>query len=471
MVLKLYNTLTRTKEEFKPLNPPLVRMYACGPTVYQRPHIGNLRSFIAWDILRRYLKYKGYQVYLCQNITDVDDKTIKGAREEGVSLREFTDRYIKAFFEDLDRLRIERAEVYPRATEHIDDMVRLVKKLIDKGYAYKGDDGSIYYDVSKFKDYGKLSGIRMDESKARSRIKADEYSKEEVRDFALWKGWDEADGDVYWDTELGRGRPGWHIECSAMSMRYLGESFDIHAGGVDLIFPHHENEIAQSEAATGKPFVRYWIHCEHLIVRGQKMSKSLGNYYTLQDLLDKGYSPLGVRYLLLSTHYRAQLNFTEEGLKQAERSVERLNEFMRRIKTIHPTGEYNEDIHRAVLEAEKKFEEALDDDLNMPLALSVIFDLVRRVNRAIDEGSISQRNLDEVKELMMKFDRVLDIMEREREDEELPEEVLKMIELREEARRRKDWETADRLRNQLLERGIILEDTPEGVKWKRRVSR
>ncbi|MCX8191758.1 MAG: cysteine--tRNA ligase, partial [Nitrososphaerales archaeon] len=439
--------------------------------VYKRQHIGNLRSFIAWDILRRYLKYKGYQVYLCQNITDVDDKTIKGAREEGVSLREFTDRYIKAFFEDIDRLRIERAEVYPRATEHIDDMVRLVKKLIDKGYAYKGDDGSIYYDVSKFKDYGKLSGIRMDESKARSRVKADEYSKEEVRDFALWKGWDEADGDVYWDTELGRGRPGWHIECSAMSMRYLGESFDIHAGGVDLIFPHHENEIAQSEAATGKPFVRYWIHCEHLIVRGQKMSKSLGNYYTLQDLLDKGYSPLGVRYLLLSTHYRAQLNFTEEGLKQAERSVERLNEFMRRIKTIHPTGEYNEDIHRAVLEAEKKFEEALDDDLNMPLALSVIFDLVRRVNRAIDEGSISQRNLDEVKELMMKFDRVLDIMEREREDEELPEEVLKMIELREEARRKKDWETADRLRNQLLERGIILEDTPEGVKWKRRVSR
>ncbi|MEM2429723.1 MAG: cysteine--tRNA ligase [Nitrososphaerales archaeon] len=467
MALKLYNTLTRSKEEFKPLNPPLVRIYTCGPTVYQRPHIGNLRSFIAWDILRRYLKYKGYQVYLCQNITDVDDKTIKGAREEGVSLREYTERYIKAFFEDLDKLRIERAEVYPRATEHINDMVQLVKKLIEKGYAYKSE-GSIYYDVSKFKDYGKLSGIKFDESKTVSRMKKDEYSKDEVRDFALWKGWDEEDGNVYWDTELGRGRPGWHIECSAMSMKYLGESFDIHAGGVDLIFPHHENEIAQSEAVTGKQLARFWLHCEHLIVRGQKMSKSLGNYYTLQDLLDKGYNPLGVRYLLFSTHYRAQLNFTEESLKQAEKNVERINEFMRRIKTIYPNGEHNDELHKVVLEAEKKFEEAMDDDLNMPLALSVIFDLIRRVNRAIDEGKISQSNLNEVKELMMKFNTILDIME-EKKEEELPQELLRLIELREEARRKKDWETADRLRNQLLEKGIILEDTPQGVRWKRKI--
>ncbi|MEM7819165.1 MAG: cysteine--tRNA ligase, partial [Candidatus Aenigmatarchaeota archaeon] len=291
MVLKLFNTLTRKKEVFKPIKKNEVRMYTCGPTVYDFAHIGNFRTYVWQDILKRWLLFKGFKVKHVMNLTDIDDKTIKGAREQGISLREFTEKYIKAFFEDSKTLNLLPADVYPRATEHIREIVELIKILIEKGYAYKGEDGSIYYDISKFKDYGKLSKLKIKELKAGARVKSDSYTKEEAYDFALWKAWDPEDGEVFFETEIGKGRPGWHIECSAMSMKYLGETFDIHTGGVDLIFPHHENEIAQSEAATGKKFVNYWLHAEHLIVEGRKMSKSLGNFYTLRDLLAKGYDP------------------------------------------------------------------------------------------------------------------------------------------------------------------------------------
>ncbi|RMF88331.1 MAG: cysteine--tRNA ligase, partial [Nitrospinota bacterium] len=317
-MLKFYNSLTRRKEEFHPIEPGRVRMYTCGPTVYDYAHIGNFRAYIFEDILRRYLKYKGYQVTQVMNITDVDDKTIRESRRRGMSLKEFTSFYVQAFFEDLETLNIERAEYYPAATEHIDQMVALIKRLIENGHTYEVD-GSIYFRISTFPAYGRLAGLDAVQLQggASGRVDADEYGKEDVRDFVLWKAWREEDGDVFWETELGKGRPGWHIECSAMSMHYLGEHFDIHTGGIDNLFPHHENEIAQSEAATKKPFVNYWLHCQHLLVNNAKMSKSLGNFYTLRDLLERGYKPKAIRYALLSTHYRQQHNFTFEGLAAA----------------------------------------------------------------------------------------------------------------------------------------------------------
>lgn len=464
--LRLFNTLGKKLEEFKPLNPPYVKMYSCGPTVYDYAHIGNFRTFVFQDVLRRYLEYKGYIVYQCCNITDVDDKTIRASRAEGVSLREYTSRYEKAFFEDIDALNIERAEVYPRATEHIQEMVELIKKLLEKGYAYKSG-GSVYYDISKFKDYGKLSGISLSSLKVGARVKADQYSKDEVQDFALWKEWDFEDGDVYWSTELGKGRPGWHIECSSMSMKYLGESFDIHTGGVDLIFPHHENEIAQSEAATGKPLARFWLHCEHLLVRGQKMAKSLGNYYTLRDLMNLGYDPKAIRFLLLSANYRAPLNFTEDGLKQAERSVTRILDFVERVRRTKGFEHRPSTMEERILEAEKGFEEAMDDDLNTPAALAALFEFIRDMNRAIDEGKVSDGDLQKAYQLMLKLDKVLGIIATK--EERLEEDVERLIKIREDARKRKDWALADKIRAELAERGIILEDTPQGVRWKRRL--
>jgi cysteinyl-tRNA synthetase len=312
--IHFFNTLTRQKESFTPIEEGKAKIYTCGPTVYDFAHIGNFRAFLFDDLLKRWLEYRGFEVVHVMNITDVDDKTIKGSRKRNVPLREYTDYYMKAFFEDIDTLKIERANYYPRATEHIPEMVALIKRLMERGYAYKGEDGSIYYAISKFKEYGKLSRIKVDDLKAGARVKVDEYGKEEAQDFALWKAWTQEDGEVFWDTEIGKGRPGWHIECSAMSMKYLGETFDIHCGGVDNMFPHHENEIAQSEAATGKKFVNYWLHNEHLLVEGKRMGKRFGNYYTLRDLLKMGYDPKAIRYLLILTHYRQQFNFTFEGL-------------------------------------------------------------------------------------------------------------------------------------------------------------
>ncbi|MEM3580353.1 MAG: cysteine--tRNA ligase [Candidatus Bathyarchaeia archaeon] len=460
-----FNTLTRKKEEFVPLEEGKVRIYTCGPTVWDFAHIGNFRTFVFQDILRRWLEYRGFKVIQVMNITDVDDKTIRGARKRNIPLKEYTDYYIKAFFEDIEALNLEKAEYYPRATEHIPEMVDLIKRLMEKGYAYRGEDGSIYYDISKFKDYGKLSKLKIEELKPGARVKVDEYGKEEARDFALWKAWDEEDGDVFWETEIGKGRPGWHIECSTMAMKYLGETIDIHSGGVDLIFPHHENEIAQSEAATGKPFARYWLHSEHLLVEGRRMAKRYGNFYTLRDLVAKGYDPLAIRYLLMSTHYRQQLNFTFEGLEAAKGAVDRLRTFMRRLLEADGEG-CGEKVRSLMVEVQRRFEEAMDDDLNISVALAALFDFIRDVNKLMDENKISRQEAEEVYNLMMNFDKVLGVIGEVKAEEKLPPEAEELIRRREEARKAKDWATADKIREQLRAMGIILEDTPQGVRWR-----
>jgi cysteinyl-tRNA synthetase len=460
-----FNTLTRKKEKFVPLEEGKVKIYTCGPTVYDYAHIGNFRTFVFQDLLRRWLEYRGFKVIQVMNITDVDDKTIRGARKRNIPLREYTDYYMKAFFEDIEALNLEKAEYYPRATEHIPEMVELIKRLMEKGYAYRGEDGSIYYDISKFKDYGKLSKLKIEELKPGARVKVDEYGKEEARDFALWKAWDEEDGDVFWETEIGKGRPGWHIECSTMAMKYLGETIDIHSGGVDLIFPHHENEIAQSEAATGKPFARYWLHSEHLLVEGRRMAKRYGNFYTLRDLIKMGYDPKAIRYLLMSTHYRQQLNFTFEGLEAAKGAVDRLTTFVRRLLEADGAG-CGEEIKRLMADVQKRFESAMDDDLNISVALAALFDFVRDVNKLMDENKLSRKEAEEVYGLMMKFDKVLGVIGEVKAEEKLPPEAEELIRRREEARKAKDWATADRIREQLRAMGIILEDTPQGVKWR-----
>ncbi|MBS3126293.1 cysteine--tRNA ligase [Candidatus Woesearchaeota archaeon] len=460
MALELFNTLGRKKEPFKPLKGKKVGMYTCGPTIYDFAHIGNFRAYICQDVLRRYLRYKGYAVKQVMNLTDVDDKTIKGAQKEKIPLKEYTDRYRKAFFEDIDALNIEHAEVYPAATEHIPEMVALIQQLLKKKIAYKSDDGSIYYAVSKFRNYGHLALLEKSQLAIGARVKQDEYEKEEARDFALWKAWSREDGDVFWETELGKGRPGWHIECSAMSMKYLGHSFDLHAGGIDLIFPHHTNEIAQSEGATGEPFARYWFHNEHLLVDGKKMSKSLGNFYTLRDLLTKSYSARAIRYVLMATHYRQPLNFTLEGLKAAENTLQRFKDFMLNLKDASGTGG-NEKITPLIGKAKTDFEEALDDDLDMPRALGVIFDFIRDVNRQ----ELGRKDAKTVSDAMNDFDRVLGLLGFE--EGSLDGEVEKLIQQREEARQNKDFRKADQIRSELKKKGIILEDTEKGTRWKK----
>lgn len=466
--IHLFNTLSRRKEPFTPLKEGKVTLYTCGPTVYDFAHIGNFRTYVFQDILRRWFEYRGYKVIQVMNITDVDDKIIASVNREKIPLKEYTKRYERAFFEDLEALNIEKAEYYPRATEHISDMVALIQKLIEKGYAYRGDDGSIYFDISKFREYGKLSKIKTEQLRPGARVKTNHYGKESPYDFALWKAWDKADGAVFWETSLGKGRPGWHIECSVMAMKYLGETLDIHSGGVDLIFPHHENEIAQSEAATGKPFVRYWLHSEHLQVEGQRMAKSLGNYYTLRDLIAKGYSPLAVRFLLLSTHYRQQLNFTFQALEAAENALKRLLNFMERLDEADGAG-VGEPLKKLMHEVLTKFEENMDDDLNVTEALAILFNFIREVNKLMDKNKVSQAEAKEIRQLMYKFDKILGVIEKAEklfEKGKLSREIQELIEKREEARKLKDWKTADEIREKLRQMGIILEDTPKGVKWK-----
>lgn len=465
MPLQLYNTLSRRKEEFYTIHPGEVRIYTCGPTVYDFAHIGNFRAYVFGDLLHRYLKYKGYQVTYVMNITDVDDKTITGSQKEKIPLRDYTQRYKDAFFEDVRSLNIEPADIYPEATRHINEMVDFVKVLLQKGYGYQSE-GSIYFKIANFSSYGKLSHMDLQGLKAGARVSSDEYEKEEVADFALWKGWDEKDGDIFWETEVGKGRPGWHIECSVMSMKYLSKHFDIHTGGVDLIFPHHENEIAQSEAANGEKFVNFWLHNEHLMVEGRKMAKSLGNYYTLRDLLNKGYNPMSIRYLLLSTHYRQQLNFTFDGLEAAKNALQRLHDFVDNLKMVK--GEKsNPGVKEVLSKAKKEFEEALDDDLNTSEALGVVFNLVKDTNRLMDDKEISRSDAEKVWELMEDFDSVLGILKRE--ELVLDEEIERLIEKRSKAREEKNFKLADQIRKDLEAKGIILEDTPQGVKWKRRM--
>ncbi len=465
MTLKFFNTLTKKKEIFKPIKEGHVGMYTCGPTIYDFAHIGNFRAYVFEDILRRYLKYKGYEVKQIMNLTDVDDKTMKGSIANNVSLKEYTAKYEKAFFEDMVVLNIEKAEVYPAATDHITEMVGLIKKLLKEGYAYKSEDGSYYYDISKFKNYGKLAHLKLDELKVGARVKQDEYEKERANDFALWKAWDENDGDVFWETELGKGRPGWHIECSAMSMKYLGETFDIHTGGVDNMFPHHENEIAQSEAATGRKFVHYWMHCEHLQVDGKKMSKSLGNFYTLRDILAKGYDPKSIRYVLLSTHYRQKLNFTFAGLDAAKNSVNRLLDFMINLKE-YKGHIHNSEVEKIAVKTQKAFEEAMDDDLNMSEALAAIFELVKEVNILLADAKMDKKDAGTILGVMQEFDKVLGLLEYMEED--IPAGVLELVKERETARKKKDFNKSDCLRQKIADLGYSVDDTRDGTRVKRR---
>ena len=463
MAIQFYNTLTRKKEAFKPIKAKEVKMYNCGPTVYDFAHIGNFRAFVCSDILKRYLLYKGFKVKQVMNITDVDDKTINGAKKEGTTLRKFTSKYEKAFFDDLESLNILKAEVFPKATEHIKEMVALIKKLLEKEVAYKSEDGSIYFAIGKFKDYGKFAHIDFDKLQSTERVKNDDYGKENATDFVLWKAYDREDGDVFWNTELCKGRPGWHIECSAMSMKYLGETFDVHTGGIDLIFPHHQNEIAQSEAATGKKFVNYWLHNDYILVDGKKMSKRLGNFYTLRDLLKKGYNARAIRYLLLSSNYRQQLNFTLEGVTAASHSVERLNEFMTKVSLAMEKGEKGEassEVEKLANDVTSQFEKEMDNDLEISNALAAIFEFIKEINKIY----LNKEDAKSVHDIMMKFDTVLGVLSAE---EELEAEFKKLVAEREEARKKKDFKTADKIRYELKEKGIILEDTPDGVIWKK----
>ncbi|HUU27191.1 MAG TPA: cysteine--tRNA ligase [archaeon] len=461
----LYNTLTRKKEKFVPLDPPLVRIYCCGPTVYDYPHIGNFRTFVFGDLLRRSLLVNGFRIEQVMNITDVDDRTIEGAATEGKELGQYTEPFIKAFFEDLDELRIQRAEHYPRATEHIPEILDLVRRLEERGYAYKSGD-SVYYRIAEFSDYGKLSRLDVSGIQQGVRIDLDKYDKENIRDFVLWKGGkDEAVG---WESPYGRGRPGWHIECSAMSMKYLGESIDLHCGGVDLLFPHHENEIAQSEGATGRKFVRCWLHAEHLFVEGRKMSKSLGNYYTFRDLKAKGFKPTAVRYLLLSTHYRSQLNFTFDALGAAASAVERLRDFKKRLEDYKPEKDARED---PPIWGAETFKDALADDLAINTALAALFDFVREMNRLLDRGTLSSQAQERALSELLLIDSVLDVLtpDLEKEDEKVAKSIENLIEERNRAREQREYARADQIRDKLLSEGIILEDTPQGTRWKRKM--
>lgn len=453
MPLRLYNTLKRKKESFKPIKKGFVRMYVCGPTIYNYAHIGNLRAYTFSDILRRFLKASGYRIKEVMNLTDVDDKTIRESRKQRKKLREFTDKYEKAFLRNMKELNIQKPEIMPRATEHIKEMVDLVKKLLDKGIAYKAKDG-IYFSIKKFKNYGKLSGIKTKNLKAGAskRILKDEYDKKNINDFVLWKFYDKKDGDVFWETEIGKGRPGWHIECSVMSMKYLGENFDIHTGGVDLIFPHHENEIAQSEAATGKKFVNYWLHNEWILVDGEKMSKSKGNFYKLNDIVKNGYSPLDLRYFYLSAHYRKPLNFTFKNLDYARNSLKRLKEIISKLDKKKKTNKKNIEL------AWKQFLEFLNDDLNVPKAVSYMWDILRD-NRLNDT---------EKYKLVLKFDKVLGLDLDKKEKIKIPKEIAKLVKNREAFRNKKDFTNADKIREKIKKLGYIIEDTKKGVIVKRK---
>ncbi len=466
LMLKLYNTLTSQVEEFRPLNPPEVRMYVCGPTVYDFAHIGNFRTFLFADLLRRYLKYKGFRVHHVMNITDVDDKIIARAVESKMTLREYTDKYIEYFFEDFDELGAERPEEVLRATDHIDEMVDLINRLSRNGHTYQAE-GSTYFRIGTFPDYGKLSKIRLEGNiaGASERVDADEYTKEDVRDFVLWKA--AREDEPFWTTELGAGRPGWHIECSAMSMKALGETFDIHAGGVDLVFPHHENEIAQSEGATGRQFVRYWVHAEFLMVEGEKMSKSKGNFYTFRDLIEKGHSARAIRYVLLSAPHHKQLNFTLEGLRGAESTVGRLNDFKQRLTELNPEPGATPAISDLIERSRSRFEEALDDDLNTAEALAALHDFVRETNTAMAQGLVKAVDRQALLDLVDRFDSVFVIF-GEVKKEMLDSEIQALIDERQAARAAKNFDRADEIRRQLTDLGIILEDTKDGLRWRRK---
>ncbi|MCA1574006.1 MAG: cysteine--tRNA ligase [Acidobacteria bacterium] len=466
-MLKFHNTLTGKIEEFQPIRQGEVRFYYCGPTVWDYGHVGNFRSAVAADIVRRYLDFKGYKVTHVMNITDVEDRIIAKSQEAGLSIDDYTAKYIEALWEDADALGCKRPDIVPRATRHIPEMVDLIERLLANEHAYKSD-GSIYYRINSFPEYGKLSKINFAGNivGGSERVDTDKYEKEDARDFALWKK-PANETEPSWDSAIGRGRPGWHIECSAMSMKYLGGTFDIHAGGIDLVFPHHENEIAQSEGATGKQFVNYWLHFEHLKVEGETMSKSKGNYYTLRDLTAKGHSPRGIRYFLLSVPYSKQLNLTFDALRGAEKTVESLRDFQARLSEARTEAGLITDLHEATERALQEFEEGMDDNLNTSVALAAIHNLTREVNTALARKKLGVENKRELLELFSRFDLVLNIFGKD-PAEMLDNEIQSLIDERQEARRRRDFGRADELRDEMIERGIVLEDTKDGVRWKKR---
>jgi cysteinyl-tRNA synthetase len=495
MALELFNTLSGKVEEFHPLEDNLVRMYACGPTVYDYGHIGNFRTFIVVDTLRRFLKQSGYRLKHVMNITDVDDKIIRNAARDGVAVQEYTRKYKQAFLEDSDALNIEHAEMMVNATDHIQEMAHFIADLRDKGYAYRMEDGSYYFRIGKFPAYGKLSKKDFSGMEDGARVDVDEYEKDNARDFALWKA--PKPGEASWDTEIGPGRPGWHIECSLMSMKYLGETFDIHAGGEDLIFPHHENEIAQSEAKTGKPFVHVWVHSRFLLVEGEKMSKKLGNFYTVRDLVLMGHKPSSVRFLLMSVPYRKQLNFTFDGLTQAANSVERLRNFRLRLETAQWPEGSNASVQAMAAKASREMTAGLSDDLNTARALGAMFDLVRDVNAAADAGEVRQDDIAHVMKALEQFEEIFAVLKDDdaakvraivdwaraegqagkitAAAEELAkaaalsdEEVEQLVSEHSQARKSRDFARSDAIRHQLAEQGIVLENTKDGVRWRRK---
>ena len=458
MPLLFFNTLTRRVEEFTPLEPGKVRLYTCGPTVYNFAHIGNFRAYAFEDLLQRHLEYRGLKVERVMNLTDVDDKTIRGCKDCGLPLADFTAPFKKAFFEDLDTLRIKRADHFPEATapEHISRMVEMISALMEKGHAYRAEDASVYFRIRSFSDYGKLAHFNLDELRDGVRVRNDEYEKENVGDFALWKSWSEADGDVGWESPWGRGRPGWHIECSAMATGILGPELDIHCGGEDNIFPHHEAEIAQSECVTGKKFVRLWMHCRHLQVEGSKMAKSAGNFFTLRDLMERGWSGREVRYALISVKYREPLNFTFEGLAAARSALQRLDEWSTRLSEL-ATGDSRE----SPIETGDAFGEALDDDLNISAALAVIFDRIRTTNRRMDEGLLSP---GEARSLLKWIEGVNSVLGFEADAETISPQVTDLLTRRAEARASKEWKLSDTLRDEILAAGWTVKDTKDGQK-------
>jgi len=461
--LVFFNTLSGKKERFKPLKPQEVGFYSCGPTIYDYAHIGNLRAYLFEDLLHRVLKWAGYQVNQVMNLTDVDDKTIEGARKEDVPLARFTHRYAESFFEDMKTLRITPAAKYPRATEYISQMTQLIEALIQKGLAYIGDDGSVYYRTSQFQNYGKLSKKDLKANIAGARVSQDEYDKEQMQDFALWKK-QKDEKEPAWDSPWGKGRPGWHIECSAMSMDLLGEHFDIHTGGEDNIFPHHENEIAQSEGATGRRFVNYWLHCRFLLVDGEKMSKSKNNFYTLRDLTLKGHDPLALRYLLMTHHYRHPVNFTFQGLRSAEEAMRRLNDFWTRVEEYEPTQKTGE--NKIFKQFHVEFQKGLSDDLNISQAMAGLFECVMEANKQMDAEALSLESKKHVQNLLEEADSILDVVRPEKLS--LPEEIQQLVDARQEARKKSEFEEADRLRKLIGEKGYTLEDKSDGVRVKKK---
>ncbi len=462
--MKIYNTFSREKEELIPIVEGSIGLYTCGPTVYNYAHLGNFRAYMFEDILKKTLKYLGFKVNHVMNLTDVEDKIINKCIEEGTTPQEYTEKYIKGFFEDLDCLNIEKADCYPRATEHIPEMVELIKILQKKGYTYERE-GNIFFKLSEFANYGKLSGVDLTQMVRSERVVDDDYEKEDVRDFALWKAAKE--NEYFWDTELGKGRPGWHIECSAMSAKYLGTSFDIHCGGVDNIFPHHENEIAQSEAAYEKQFVKYWMHNEHLIVDGEKMSKSKGNFYTVRELIAKGIEPMALRYLLLSVHYRKQLNFTFEAVDKASKTLTRLKDFYKRMKDALCQDGNNESLSEVLKKGKTDFINALSDDLNTSEALGALFTVVKEFNIAENSGNLKKDNATEMVEFIDDIDSILGVMKSDESDELGDKEIDLLIQERIDARKNKNYQRSDEIRDILKEKGIILEDTASGTRWKR----